>query len=89
MVEDIFALAVRLDIGRGDGGGAAVIAVDDDRQGLPAAASADCAGFLQRGQESMADERVGAAGAGIPIGGGDLADAVGQAGGDAGHYRPI
>jgi len=58
VVEDIFALAMRFQIGgrRGDYVRGAIL--DQDRRRRPAGAGADAARILQRREERMADERV-------------------------------
>ena len=85
MVEDIFALAVALGIGRRDRDRAAIGPVDDDRDRLPSRSPADAARRLERGKEGVADERVDAPGARIPLGSGDCGDAIGKTGSDGGH----
>ena len=79
VVEDVLALTVRLGIGGRDRGGAAVSAVDDDRDRLPSASPSDAARFLQRREEGVAEEGVCGAGAGVPVGGGHRSDAIGDA----------
>jgi hypothetical protein len=58
MVEHIFALAVGLQIGRSGGDQVRGVIFDEDRRGGPAGAQADATGILERGQESVAEERV-------------------------------
>ena len=67
MVEDIFALAVTLQIGRRGRRDRAVLALDDDRRRLPTSALADAARILQRAQKSMGQERIVRPGKRIPL----------------------
>ena len=59
MIEDIFALAVGLQIGRGGGGETAVGIVDQDRGRHPAAVPADAVALLEQGEEGAGHERIG------------------------------
>src|SRR3546814_15846982 len=51
LIEDIFALAVALGIGGGDGRRAALGIVDDEMDGLPSRARSVAARFLQSGEK--------------------------------------
>ena len=64
MVEHIFALAVRLQIGRRGGSQMRSAVLDQERRGRPAGALADASRRFQRGQEGVADERIVACQAG-------------------------
>ena len=87
VVEDVFALAVRLEVGRRGGDEPAVGVLDDHMGRRPAGSPADRPEFLQRAQERVGDERVealagaalggqaGRVGAGVPRLGGDFAEA--------------
>ena len=102
VVEDVFALAVRLEVGRRGGDEPAAGVLDDHMGRRPARAPADRARLLQRAQERVGDERVealaGAAlggqarrvGAGVPGLGRDFAEAGDGADGEGcGHARRL
>ena len=58
MVEDIFALAVALEIGGHGGDQRPAVLADDQRGRLPAGARPDAARIFQRGEEFVTDEGI-------------------------------
>ena len=80
VVEHIFALAVRLEIGGRGGDQMRGVVLDQDRRRGPAGAGPDAARIFERGEESVAEEWVA---------GGSLSQArgieAGNAGGDLGE----
>jgi hypothetical protein len=78
MVEHIFAIGMGLEIERRRGSQPAAAILDQQMAGKPAAAAADGAALLQRGQEIMGEEGVVPAGAGIPLGRGNIGDPAEQ-----------
>ena len=68
VVENIFALAVALRIGRGDRCRGAIRAINDHRHGLPARLRHGASRSLENRQKGVADERIGRARASIPFG---------------------
>ena len=88
MIKHIFALAVRLEIGRERRGNPAVGPGNGDRHRVPARTCADRTRFFERGEESMAEKGVGA-GQRIPLIGRKFADTAGNAGLNRnGHRTP-
>jgi hypothetical protein len=75
VIEDIFALAVGLEIGRRRGEQRPVLAFDQDRRRSPAAALADAARFFQRGEKGVTEEGVARSGQRVPAPGIDGGDA--------------
>ena len=76
MVEDVFALAMDLEIGRHGSKQAPVFVLQRYRRGLPAAARTDAARILQRSEECMAGERIARRVECVPLLGGKIADAA-------------
>ena len=90
VVEDIFALAVALGIGRGDRAGASIGAIDDHRQRLPPRAAPDAARLL-RGSTGRRARRTDCAAPAqaSQSAAGDRRNAVGDASGDGfAAHRP-
>src|SRR3546814_3977817 len=58
MVEDIFALAVRFEVGGRGGDERAGGILDEQGRGLPAGARSDAARLFEQRQEGVADERI-------------------------------
>ena len=81
MIEDVFALAVPLQIGGHGGQQRAVLRTDNQRCGLPAGAGTDAARIFQRSQEFMANEGVVRSRQGVPFGALESADRTTDAGG--------
>ncbi len=88
VVEDIFALAVALEIGRQRGAQGALAILDHDGCGLPAAALADVARILQRGQEGVADEGIARGVERVPVGGSEGTDRAAEFGHQFAHGSP-
>src|SRR5690348_11320642 len=61
MVEHIFALAVRLEVGGGGRNEMRDLILDEDRSRSPSGARPDAVRIFERGQEGMADEGITAA----------------------------
>ena len=86
VIEDIFALAVALQIGGQSGSGDACGILDHQRKWRPPAAPTDAARFLEQCEESVAGEGIAGSRKRVPLIGGNLADSVMDARGDA-HER--